>query len=287
VRIALILVPYHLGHEGVGMGAGPDRLVNAGAVERLASAGHDVDVIRLRRQNGETNEVGASFEVVRRLAEAVAQAAAEGAFPLVLSGNCMSSVGIVAGLGRDVGVVWLDAHPDFNTTDGSVSGFADGMGLSVLTGTGWRALRETVPGYRPVGETNVLLIGIRDADPAERERLDASGITVLAPGEAAERVEPALDGLRGRVGDVYLHLDLDVLDPSEGRANEYAAPGGLSGAEVERIIAAVGERFAVRGAAVTAYDPEADPEARIPPTAAGLMAGIGDAAQTRIEARAR
>jgi hypothetical protein len=77
VRIALILVPYHLGHEGVGMGAGPDRLVNAGAVERLASAGHDVDVIRLRRQNGETNEVGASFEVVRRLAEAVAQAAGE------------------------------------------------------------------------------------------------------------------------------------------------------------------------------------------------------------------
>jgi hypothetical protein len=75
MRIALIQVPYHLGHEGVGMGAGPDRLVAAGAAEALASAGNDVEVVRVRRQNGETNEVGASFEVVRRVAEAAAHAA--------------------------------------------------------------------------------------------------------------------------------------------------------------------------------------------------------------------
>jgi arginase len=89
------------------------------------------------------------------------------------------------------------------------------------------------------------------------------------------------------VADVYLHVDLDVLDPSEGRANEYAAPGGLAAAAVERIVAAVGERFAVHGAAVTAYDPGADPEGRIAATAAGLMTRIAVAAQTRIEATPR
>jgi arginase len=287
MRIALILVPYHLGHERIGMGAGPDQLVEAGAAETLAGAGHDVEVVRVRRRNGETNEVGASFEVVRRVAEAVARAAGDGAFPLVLSGNCMSSIGTVAGLGRDVGVVWLDGHPDFNTTDGSLSGFADGMGLSVLTGTGWRTLRDTVPGYRPVAETNVVLIGIRDIDTPEQDRLDGSGITVVAPGKTAEGVTSALDGLRERVAGVYLHLDLDVLDPSEGRANAYAVSGGLAAAEVERIIAAVGERFAVHGAAVTAYDPEADPEAKIPTIAAGLMTRVCAAAQTLIEARPR
>jgi arginase len=84
------------------MGAGPDRLVDAGAVEELTNAGHDVDVVRIGRRNGEQNEIGASFEVVRRVAEAVAEATGRGAFPLVLSGNCMSSIGVVAGLGRDV-----------------------------------------------------------------------------------------------------------------------------------------------------------------------------------------
>jgi arginase len=283
VRVALIQVPYHLGHEGVGMGAGPDRLVDAGAVEELTSAGHDVDVVRIGRRNGETNEIGASFEVVRRVAETVAEATGRGAFPLVLSGNCMSSIGVVAGLGRDVGVVWLDAHPDFNTTEESLSGFADGMGLSILSGTGWRALRETVPGYRAVPESNVVLVGIRDINPPEQERLEASAVEVIAPAEATERIGPALDRLRGRVADAYLHLDLDVLDPSEGRANEYAAPGGIAAADVERIIDAVGDRLAIRGAAVTAYDPAADPEGRIPNTAARLMARIAAAAQAKLE----
>jgi arginase len=283
VRISLIKVPYHLGREGVGMGAGPDHLVASGALETLSRAGHDVEVVRVVRRNGETNEVGASFEVVRRVADAVTEAIAHDAFPLVLSGNCMSSIGIVAGLGRDVGVVWLDAHPDFNTPDGSLSGFADGMGLSILTGTGWQALRETIPGYRSVAEPNVVLIGIRDISPPERERLHGSEVELPAYAE----VEDALDRLRGRVEDVYLHLDLDVLDPSEGRANEYAVPDGLQRTDVERIVAAVGERFTLRGAAVTAYDPAADREQRLPPTAAGLMGRIAAAAQASAEVARR
>jgi arginase len=287
VRIALVQVPYHLGREGVGMGAGPDRLVEAGAVEELERGGHEVEVIRIRRQNGETNEIGASFEVVRRVAETVAEATARGAFPLILSGNCMSSIGGVAGIGSDVGVVWLDAHPDFNTTDGTTTGFADGMGLSILTGTGWRAMRETVPGYRPVPESNVVLVGIRDINPPEQARLHASAVAVVLPTDAAERIAPPLDRLRGRVADAYVHLDLDVLDPSEGRANEYAAPGGIATADVARIIDAVGSRLVIRGAAVTAYDPEADSEGRIPEAAATLMTRIATAAEAKVEATGR
>jgi arginase len=287
MRMALIQVPYHLGREGVGMGAGPDRLVEAGAADALASAGHEVEVVRVRRRNGETNEVGASFEVVRRVSEAVADAAERDAFPLVLAGNCMSSIGIVAGLGRDVGVVWLDAHPDFNTSDQSLSGFADGMGLSILTGTGWRALLETVPGYRTVPEANVVLIGIRDIESSEQARLDNSDVAVVGPDRASTHAEQALDRLRGRIRDVYLHVDLDVLDPSEGNANEYAAPGGLAGADVERIIDAVADRLVVCGAAVTAYDPVADSEGRIPATAAGLIVRIAAAAQAGVEAPVR
>ena len=278
MRIALIQAPYHLGHEDVGMGAGPLRL-ESDLVAALGAAGHGVEVVRVRAHAGETNEIGASFEIVRRVAEAVAEAVERGAFPLVVSGNCMSSIGVVAGSGRDLGVVWLDAHADFNTPESSLSGFQDGMGLSILTGTGWRALRETIPGYRSVAEENVVLVGVRDVDQLEQERLDRSAVTVIAPREG---VEPALDELAGRVEGVYLHVDLDVLDPSEGRANEYAASGGLAAADVERVVAAVGERAPIRGAAVTAYDPAADPEGSIPAIAAAIVTRIAAAAEASV-----
>jgi arginase len=279
MRSRLILVPSNLGHEGEGVGAGPDHLVETGAVGALTAAGHEVETVRVTAPEGATNEVGASFAVVRDLAGAVAEAVSAGAFPIVLAGNCLTSVGTVAGLGRDVAVVWLDAHADFNTPDSTPSGFLDGMGLSVLVGEGWRALRETVPGYQALPEANVALVGIRDVDGAEQERLAASQIAVVPPAEAGDGLGQALDRLASRVAEVYLHLDLDVLDPSEGRANPWAVPGGLSVVEAERVVAAVGERFAVRAAALTAYDPAADAEGKIPPLAARLLERLAATAE--------
>ena len=280
MRISLVTAPYHLGHEGTSVGAGPDRLLDEGAVETLEAAGHEVDVVRVVPQAESTNEIGAAFEIVRRVSEAVSGAVEDGAFPIVLSGNCLSSIGIVAGLGRDVGIVWLDAHADFNTPESSQSGFADGMGLAVLTGSSWDTLRETVPGYRIVPEENAVLVGIRDVDDGEQERLDRSPLQVVAPGA---EVEPALDALRGRIEDVYLHIDLDVLDPSEGQANHFAAPGGLSADAVEQVLSALTGRLAVRAAALTSYDPAADAEGRIPAIANRLLTRI--AAEAPVAAR--
>jgi arginase len=277
MKVALIHVPYHLGHEGVGMGAGPTTLLAAGLTSSLTDGGHDADVFSVRREGAWTNEIAASFAVLRLVADRVREAVAEDAFPLALAGNCMTSIGVVAGLGRALGVVWLDAHPDFNTAEGTESGFADGMGLSILTGTGWDAMRATVPGYRALAEANVVLVGIRDVAAAERERLRTSPIRVVAP-DALDGVTSALDGLREQVSEVYFHLDLDVLDPSEGRANEYAAAGGLNAGDVERLIEAVGDRFRIRAASVTAYDPLQDPEGLIPPTAIRLSSQIVEAA---------
>jgi arginase len=280
VRIALIQVPYHLGHEGIGMGAGPERLVETGLAQALEEQGHDVEVVGVQRQDDETNEVGASFAVLRSLSEAVAGAVAREAFPLVLAGNCMSSIAVVAGLGREVGVVWFDAHADFNTPETTLSGFQDGMGLTILTGTSWNALRETIPGYRAVDEANVVLVGIREVDEAERERLENSEVHVVAPGDL-QRADETLDRLGDRVEEAYLHVDLDVLDPTEGRANAFAAPGGVKTAEVERIVAAAGERVLVSAAALTAYDPLQDPDGRIPPLAAAIATRIAEAARAR------
>jgi arginase len=275
VRVALIQVPYFLGREEVSWGAGPRRLAEAGAAEALSAAGHEVDEHRVQREGNGANEVGASFEVLRLVAEQVAAAVGRGALPVVVAGNCMTTIGVVAGLGTaDVGVVWLDAHPDFNTPEETVGGHLDAMSLSILTGSGWEAIRATIPGYRPVPEENVVLAGMRDAEAAERRRLEAARIALVPPGKS---LRPALDALRRRVEEVHLHLDLDVLDPSEGRANEYAADGGLTRADVETAIEAVRDRFRIRSAAMTAYDPELDPEGALARKAVELLVEVAEA----------
>jgi arginase len=280
VDVALIAVPYHLGHLSVGMGAGPDRLLDGGVGDALRGHGHEVEVVRVSL-DPQPNEVAALFATAGLVSRHVAAAVDRGAFPLVLSGNCFCSLGTVAGVGDDLGVVWLDAHPDFNTAEATTSGFADGMGLAVLTGTGWNALRATIPGYRIVPERNVILVGARDINPAEEARLQASGITRLDVAEAGSRLTPVATELAARVEAVYFHLDLDVLDPSEGRANDYAAAAGLRASDVSSAIDAIGRLLAVRAAAVTAYDPTLDPDGSLAETAVELVARIVDTASVK------
>jgi arginase len=146
------------------------------------------------------------------------------------------------------------------------------MGLAILTGTGWRALRETIPGFAPIAEENVVLAAVRDLEPYQRERVEGSSLRV-APGQM-DGFEAALEGLG--VERVYLHFDLDAVDAGEARANEYAAPGGPSSDALLAAVDAVFDRFRVEAAALTAYDPDVDPRA----------AGVARAVMERIAARA-
>jgi arginase len=138
--------------------------------------------------------------------------------------------------------------------------------LAMLTGSGWEAARATVEGLRPVPEENVVLVGARSIDPGEDERLERSGVELAS--EAS--VSPALDALRERAQDAYVHIDLDVLDPAEGKANWWAERGGLTVAQVAHVVDEVASRFRIRAAALTAYDPRCDPEGRIPLAAAAI-----------------
>lgn len=98
------------------MGAGPDRLLDSGVGDALRRNGHEVEVERVSL-DPQQNEVAALFATPGLVSRHVAAAVDRGAFPLVLSGNCFCSLGIVAGIGGDLGVVWLDAHPDFNAAE--------------------------------------------------------------------------------------------------------------------------------------------------------------------------
>jgi arginase len=254
--MTLILVPYHLGQERIVLGLGPEPLAEA-----IGGASILVD-----REQPFRNEVGASFDIIRQVSRAVRETIEAGRFPLVLAGNCNTSLGTVAGIGRKVGVVWFDAHGDFNTPETTPTGFFDGFGLAMLTGSGWQTLRKTVDGLQAVPEEHVVLAGVRDLDPREEERLAASGVMRADAASLAE----ALAVLRSRVDAVYVHVDLDVLDPSEGVANDLAVEGGFTTAELERAFDSIVAAFDVPAAAFTAYDPRFDPAAQVPSIAAAL-----------------
>ncbi len=272
--LRLIAWPYHAGLRDVSMGRGASALArDEGFHAALAAGGCLVTGETIPPVDEALPEVARIFELDRRLAVRVAAARADGAFPLVLAGNCCSCLGTVAGSGAP-GVVWFDAHADFDTPDDNLSGFTDVMGLAILTGSGWRALRETIPGFAPVEEADVVLAGVRDLEPYQRARLAAAAVRTVPGAVEPAALAGALDRLHESVPRVYLHIDLDALDAGVGRANAYAAPGGPSLATLLGGVDAVFDRFEVAAAALTSYDPREDRDGDVADAARAIAARI-------------
>jgi arginase len=155
------------------------RYLDAGADRILREGRHDVHVTAVVADVAGLHTTEAVALVDRALAAAVDGALADGARPVVLAGNCHSCLGTLAGLAADVGIVWLDAHGDFNTPETSPSGYFDGMALAVAAGLAHDDLRARI-GARAVPGEHILLAGVRDLDPGERDNLKRAGVQVVA-----------------------------------------------------------------------------------------------------------
>jgi arginase len=266
MEVELILVPYDSGQRGLRMGAGPEHLVASGLAEELASAGYPVAATTIIEAPADVRaEIDIAFALMTRLAEAVRLARAARRFPLVLAGNCNTAVGTVAGIGGGdrTAVVWFDAHGDFNTPETTVSGCLDGMALGMLTGRCWRELTRRVPDFTPVAESATCLVGARDLDPLEAQALARSAVRNLAAADVRAALAGVLALVRQLSTRAYVHVDLDVLDPSEGSANDLAAPNGVRLDEMVRAIEAAGAALQIEAAALTAYDPRLDTTASV------------------------
>jgi arginase len=289
--IRLLCVPYDLGRQGVRMGAGPERLLAAGAAEKVRSRGHDVAIERVALSEPFEHEIGAYFALQSVMADHVAQAVGDGEFPFVLGGNCGCVLGVVTGLGlgQRGGVVWFDAHGDLNTPETTVSGFLDGMPLAVLTGHCWRTLAEGSLHLPVLPADRVLLAGARSMDSGERDLLRSTRLPFVGPdglGAVGSDFARELTALRQRVASVHVHVDLDVIDSSQGRANQFAAPDGPSIETVVEAIRFIGEQIPVNSVSLTSYDPACDEDGRALGAAMRLLealAGLPGPSETGAE----
>ncbi len=167
--------------------------------------------------------------------------------PVIYAGDCLSSIGVLAGLqrrGGDPSVLWFDAHGDFHTWETTPSRFLGGMPLAMLVGRGEQSIMVGA-GAAPIDEARAILVDGRDLDATESVAASKVRHVTLSTLEAAIPDE----------GNLYVHLDVDVVDPNEMPAVNYPSPGGPSLAEVASSLALLRSTGRVVAFSLSSWNP--------------------------------
>jgi arginase len=233
--------------------------------ERLATDARLVGSPSEPRTSDYDEDLAASRGCLLEAGGQVDDALAAAQVPALVAGQCAIALTTLPAVGRhrpDARILWLDAHGDFNTPETSPSAFLGGMALSGACGLWDAGLgQDSVPADR------VVLCGVRDLDPAEAEALDRSSATVI--GAAIETLVYLANALDG--APVYVHLDLDVLDPLVMPA-EYPSDGGLPAEKLYDLLDAVADACEIVGIEITCLE-RPDLAAMVGDTVAPVLAG--------------
>ena len=245
MRIRVIGAPMDLGADRRGVDIGTSAIRYADLNHRLRSLGHHVqDMGNLVVPQPESQPLGNPklkyldqiVRVSEELAGVVTTILQEGDFPLVLGGDHsigLGSINGVANVHKNVGVLWIDAHADFNTDQSTPSGNIHGMILASLAGLGNSSLTN-IGGWSPkIHKETIVIVGARDLDPGEQELLRTNSIHVFTMSEIdqlgiTEVMQQAL-AIAGQNNDgIHLSLDMDALDPTEAPGVGTPVRGGLT-----------------------------------------------------------
>ena len=216
-------------------------------------------------QDGEVRQLGAVRDVCARVAERAQTMISEGYFPIFLGGDHSIAIGTVSGVARNferTGLIWLDAHADFNTPETSPSGNIHGMPLSVLTGRGHPDLVAIGGEGASVRSEDVVILGLRSVDVEERRLLKEAGIRVYTMKEVdaygiASVVRRALRDL-SHLDRIHLSFDLDVIDPDVAPGVGTPVRGGLSYREAHLVMELINEVEIVTSLDVVEVNPILD-----------------------------
>lgn len=257
--VTIIFSPYHVGIRDHRVGNGPHRIFSHGIVQELERMGVNVLVDEIDPVDDFEGEIGRSFEILRRTSKAVSVAVSKSSFPLILSGNCMASAAVACGLGvEDLGFIYFDAHDDLDSPDVRESGYFDGMGLSMLRGESWHKLMSSVPGFHPFKYDRFVYCGLRDQSDIQRQRVTDAGMAAIW-GNVSKKVDftAELDAELSKksFSPALVHLDLDVLDKSYGKVNDYPSPGGMFEQDLISCMELVPKAAVPKSLTVCSFDP--------------------------------
>jgi arginase len=298
MRLSIITLPYNTAGRGTGGGAGPARLLADGLADDLRAAGHELaPVLEIAMSPEEEVAYGGWHRVGvanGHLARAVADAVAKDDFALGLLADCNGVLGMLGGLTagtdrawpRRVGLVWVDAHGDYNTPETSPSGMLGGMPVAVAAGKCLHELRRQSGLRVPLSSPDIIMAGLRDVDPAERLMIDNDGLVELSLEdmvEGTERLHWAMRHLSKREDLIYIHIDLDILNPDLAPAAGLPCAGGISGHQLGEALARMVAYPKVGALAFVSYNAERDQDGHTGREVAAAILGAAAGLRTRAE----
>ncbi|MFM8426684.1 MAG: arginase [Chloroflexota bacterium] len=279
MQIDIIGVPIDLGADRRGVDMGPSAIRYAHLQNKLEDLGYTVNdegnvevaiAEMCQITNPKLKYIDCIIPMSRRVSGAVSTSIQAGNFPLVIGGDHSLSIGSVRGAARDrkIGVIWVDAHADFNTAETTPSGNIHGMSLALLCGMGDKSLvqlwDEPVPVIDP---QKIAIVGARDLDEGEKRNLRDAGAMVMGM-EQIDRygmvscLEKAIERISRDVDGIYLSLDLDSLDPEHAPGVGTPVPAGLTQREAHLACEMIGETGKLIGMDLVEVNPILDVQNR-------------------------
>jgi arginase len=294
--IRMFGVPMDLGQQRRGVDMGPSAVRYAGLQERLAGMGYEVvdhgnipvpvvEVVVQNEMEGEPDRQNARhLPTVARVCQAIYDNFVNCIQPdeiaLFLGGDHSISIGTVSGVaGRGKhGVIWVDAHADYNTPRTTPSGNIHGMSVAALLGDGPKELIAIGGDAPKLHPAQVAMIGIRNLDAIERERLVQSGITILTMKEIDEQgIASAARQILAHfadVGSLHISLDMDSIDPAEAPGVGTPVRGGLTYREAHLLMELLAESGKIRSLDIVEINPILDTQNQTANLAVELAASL-------------
>jgi arginase len=227
MQLETLLVPFDVDRDDTPVARSPRELINLGLLDRLEEMGVTVRLRRVGVRSFEERETTVS-SLARAVSRRVTRAVSRNRPVLVLTGGCLTAVGVVHGLQQarqDLGVLWLDAHGDFQSPETTVTGYWDGMALAAITGRSLASVYEPIE-IMPLSMHRIVHFGGRDLEPVEAEDFERLKIFRLPTGPSQEQLDEAAARLR-RARALYFHFDLDGLDPGDAPAVNLKVASGV------------------------------------------------------------
>lgn len=287
-KLRIIGVPMDLGqsHRGVDMGPSAVRYADlAGSLRALGHTTFDSGDIAIPGHYALTDtslkeRLPLIENACQRAYELGRRAIAGGEIPIFLGGDHSASIGTVGGVthDREIGLIWIDAHGDFNTPETSNSQNVHGMALAVLLGLGPQELVNLGRPGPKVRPENVVLIGVRDLDRQEKELIRASGCTVFTMRDVDEIgiravLTKVLQGFK-HLDKIHVSLDLDVMDPLDAPGVGTPSQGGLTYREGQLIMEILAETDKLHSVDIMEINPILDIQNRTAQMAVNLVSSL-------------